>query len=378
MSDDAIYIVEGGQVHTIPGMPPGNGRPLVPHALTFVGLVSGGAAIRTYRSSDEALRHSATYARAMRYDPTVMECVELRQRATALLDWRIEVETQDNVYRHAAEIISRLLRRIPRFTQYRDVLMSAIWYGRYGVANEYAWMWLDDRPWVGVRSWMPIHGDKFVWQLDSPLSSPSLEKWGILIGQQPGLSEEIRQWWEANREHIVPTHRGLAYFPPQHRRDLVVIHRHIIEDGEYEDAITADRIFGVGIRTRVYWCWYQKQEALRWLMEFLERSAFGIELWYYPTGNTTARQEMLRAATERVGVAKNVLLIPRPPGAEGAVYGVERIEPSLAGAQVLREVLSEYFGHQIKRYILGQTLTTEAHPRVEPGQYTSGHFPANC
>jgi len=46
---------------------------------------------------------------------------------------------------------------------------------------------------------------------------------------------------------------------------------------------------------------------------------------------------------------------------EGAIYGVERIEPSLAGAQALKEIITEYFGHQIKRYILGQTLTTEAH-----------------
>jgi len=42
-------------------------------------------------------------------------------------------------------------------------------------------------------------------------------------------------------------------------------------------------------------------------------------------------------------------------------YGVERIEPGMSGAQALKDILTEYFGHQIKRYILGQTLTTEAH-----------------
>jgi phage gp29-like protein len=358
--DDPLYLVENGVVTQIPGMPPGNGQPLVPHALTFAGLVTGGT-VRVYRPSDEALRQAAAHARFMRYDPTIMECVELRQRATALLDWHIEVETQEPTYKAAADIITRIIKRIPRFTQYRDVLMSAIWFGRYAIANEYQWLWIDDNKYVGIRSWIPIHGDKLVWQIDSPLGLPGLEDWGILIGTGAGLSEKIKAWREANRQYIAVTHRGLAYFPPREKRDLVVVHRHLIEDGEYEDGVTADRIFGVGIRTRVYWCWYQKQEALRWLMEFLERSAFGIELWYYPAGNPTAREETLRAAAQRVGTGKNILLVPRPPGAEGAIYGVERIEPSMAGAEVLKNILVEYFGHQIKRYILGQTLTTEAH-----------------
>lgn len=41
-------------------------------------------------------------------------------------------------------------------------------------------------------------------------------------------------------------------------------------------------------------------------------------------------------------------------------YGVERIEPGMQGAEILKDILTDYFGHQIKRYILGQTLTTEA------------------
>jgi len=357
---DPLYLVENGNVTLIPGMPPGNGQPLVPHAITFVGLVTGGA-VRVYRPSDEALRQASAHARFMRYDPTIMECVELRQRATALLDWHIEVETKDSEYKTAADVIARIIKRVPRFTQLRDVLLLAIWYGRYAVANEYQWIWVDNHKCVGIRSWMPIHGDKLVWRIDSPLGLPSLEEWGILIGSGAGLSEKIWQWKEENRKYIAVTHRGLAYFPPREKRDLVIIHRHLIEDGEYEDGVTADRIFGVGIRTRVYWCWYQKQEALRWLMEFLERSAFGIELWYYPAGNPSAREETLKAASQRVGTGKNILLVPRPPGADGAIYGVERIEPSMAGAEVLKNILIEYFGHQIKRYILGQTLTTEAH-----------------
>jgi len=43
------------------------------------------------------------------------------------------------------------------------------------------------------------------------------------------------------------------------------------------------------------------------------------------------------------------------------MFGVEVIERNMAGASALKDIITDYFGHQIKRYILGQTLTTEAH-----------------
>jgi phage gp29-like protein len=38
----------------------------------------------------------------------------------------------------------------------------------------------------------------------------------------------------------------------------------------------------------------------------------------------------------------------------------DRIEPGMAGAEALKSIIIEYFGHLLKRYILGQTLTTES------------------
>ncbi len=340
----------------IPGMPPGGGQSVVPHAATFIAMMPGGVA-RVFRPSDEALKESRENARFMRADAAVMECVELRQRAVALLDWRVACD--DPADQPVADLVTRILQRIPRFVQYRENLLSAIWYGRYAVENVFQWDWLEGTKVVRIAGWTPIHGDKLVWRISAKTGRWD-EAFGIRVGNLSGLSEEIRAWFEANRRWIEPTDLGLGYFPPPGKRELLVVHRHQIEDGEYEESRNADRVFGVGIRSRIYWVWYQKQQALRWLMEFLERSAFGIELWYYPSGNLEARQEMLRAAQERVGTGKNILLVPRPPGGEGMVYGVERIEPSMAGAEALRQILADYFGHQIKRYILGQTLTTEA------------------
>jgi hypothetical protein len=158
---------------------------------------------------------------------------------------------------------------------------------------------------------------------------------------------------------VQPTDYGLAYFLERWERNQIAIHRYMIEDGEYEQASNAGRIHGVGVRSRIYWAWYQKQETLAWLMEYLERSATGMEIWYYPWGNETAKKDMMTAAQERIGQGRNILLVPRPVGEESA-YGVERIEPGMAGADSLYKIVQEYFGHLIKRYILGQTMTTEA------------------
>jgi|GEM_PF-818995 len=359
MAGDGLYLVTQEGVKEIPGMPPGNGRSVFPHGASFLGLFSGGSA-RVYWPSDTALRFARQNAIKMRADASVMECVELRQRAAALLDWRIECDKDDPVYGQAKSVLEKILRRIPRFLQYRENLLHALWFGRYAIGNRYAWEWIDGEKCVVVKSWHPIHGDKLVWKIDSD-ATDIFDGLGIRVGGVSGLSEDVRQWHEEHRRWIESTEFGWAYFPPPGKRELLVVHRHYIEDGEYEEPRNASRIFGVGIRDRIYWTWYQKLDALAWLMEFLERSAFGIELWYYPAGNPQAREELRQAAAERAGPNKNILLVPRPPGMEGAVYGVERIEPSLAGAQALKEIITDYFGHQIKRYILGQTLTTEAH-----------------
>src|SRR4051794_35694534 len=71
----------------VPGASPNLGQFIAPHVLTFSGVVSSMS--RTYRPSDEAVKDSYENARYMRNDLVVMECVEARQRACALLNWHI-------------------------------------------------------------------------------------------------------------------------------------------------------------------------------------------------------------------------------------------------------------------------------------------------
>jgi len=372
MADEIIFVNgQSGEVQRFGGdadiqsrLAPNLGQPPIPPVVTYAGIFSGGS--HTFRPSDEALQHSWQNAQYMRQDVAVMEPLEVRKRAVALLDWHIEPEDEeDPQQKELADTITWLIKRIPNFLQYREVLLDAIFFGRYAVYNTCRWYMRNGKPLIGIARWRPLHGDKLVWRWDDGTGDFDPDCVGIRISAATTVTDTLRRWEEFARKEggeILPTHLGLAYFPRPEVRELIIIHRHTVEDGDFYSPQNAARIFGVGIRNRIYWTWYQKQEALAWLMEFLERSAFGIELWYYPAGSEKAKEDMVSAATERIGNARNVLIIPRPPGPEGAAYGVDLIQPNMAGAAAIKEIITEYFGHQIKRYILGQTLTTEAHP----------------
>jgi hypothetical protein len=153
---------------------------------------------------------------------------------------------------------------------------------------------------------------------------------------------------------------GMTYFLKPWERSLIAVHKHILEDAPYECPEMAGSRHGIGIRSRIYWLWYQKQEILSFLMEFLERSAFGFEIWGYPAGSKEAEERVRQAATQRIGEHRNVVLVPQWPDSAGfGGFNYQRIEPSMAGAEAARAIV-EYFSHVIKRYILGQTLTSEA------------------
>ncbi|CAK9102622.1 Uncharacterized protein SCF082_LOCUS47961 [Durusdinium trenchii] len=353
---------ERDAAHGIEGMPPNFGRPIVRHIESFQSFVT--SASHVYRDYDEATKDSLDNARFMRNDCGLMECIESRQRAVALLNWHIEPEDEHSQeQKDLAARMTNILERIPRFTEYRYNLLHAVWYGKYGIQHRYRWQTIK-----GIRSivptsrgdergWQPVNGDKLVFRVDDPTrlrEGQYPNQMGIRVGARYAAGDYIHDRWK-----VEPTDRGMAYFLSPAERKLVTVHRHLIEDGAYEDALSAGSINGVGIRSRIYWDWVQKQESLGFLMEYLERSAGGIELWKYPAGNPQAKDEVEQAAKER-SAGRNQLLVPIPAGDEGLQYGIEVIEPGMAGIEVLQSLLNDYFGHRIKRYILGQTLSSEA------------------
>lgn len=347
---------KGDPARGIDGMPPNLGRDLLPHVITFQGVLSSIA--RVYRPSDEALKYSRENARYMLNDPIIRECLDQRMRSTALLNWHIEPDdAKDARQVELCDHIKAIIEHIPRFMQYRENLLRAVWFGRYAVSQWWQNKYIRGKMRMCVGGWRPVHGDKLVFRYDDGDGQYDPDQIGIRVGPHYLAGQRIG---ENIIEQIEPTDWGLGYFLRPWQRDLLAVHRHMIEDGEFDEPQNAGRIHGVGIRSVIYWAWVMKQEALAWMMEFLEKSAFGIELWYYPMGNVEAREKMRAAATERIGDGRNVVLVPVPPGEGNEPYGVNRVDPGMAGVESLKEVITNYFGHQIKRYILGQTLTSEA------------------
>lgn len=367
----------------IPGMPPGMSRHAVPHALTFQSTLS--SISRVYRPSDEALKDSLPNSRLMVNDPVIEECCEIRRQACCLFDWHIEPgDKRDANQVTIAGELTKMLEAIPRFIQYRENLLRATWYGRYAISHKWGWKRIGTSMRLIPVQWQPIHGDKLVFTFDDG----NAEYLGDEIGIRVGLpNAEWRHRIESNatdnapwmkndllkklhddnrryqrREKIRATEYGWTYFLDSWERPLVAIHKHQIEDGEYEERENAGRLHGKGIRSVVYWAWLQKQEALALLMEYLERSAFGFNVFRYPMHNPEAENAIKNAALRQSesGGSRTLIFLPVPPGDDPMNYDITHIEPSGTGVDALKGIIHDYFGHMIKRYILGQTLTSEA------------------
>lgn len=343
-----------------PGNAPHFGQWMMPHVVTFTGVV--GSISKVYRASDEAMKDSPENAALMRNDLTVMECVEGRQRAVALLNWHVEPEDAKNQrQKDLAAYATTCFEKIPRFMQLRENLLHATWFGKYGTKFKWGWERIGGRNTAHFRAWRPVHGDKLVYRYDPDSREWDDDQIGIRVGNNYASSTLIGDRWPVERQkHVSPTDWGLAYFIRPHERNLIAVHKHYIEDGEYDIPQNAGRIHGVGLRSRIYWTWYQKQETLAWMMEYLERSAGGFEIWYYPWGNPTAKEETRKAAIERTSMGRNVVMVPKMIGPDQFGQWYDRVEPSMAGVAQIQDLVLNYFGASIKRYILGQTLTTEA------------------
>lgn len=354
---------------TTDGRAPNDGNFALPHIYTFQGLLS--TVSKIYRASDEALQQSYENARFMLNDVGIQECLLARQRSVALLDWEIVPEEEDNSdHKLLCKQLEKIVNRIKRFTEYRRVVQESIWYGRYGIQHQYRWVNIGGRMCVlpapdamrGNIGWMPIHGDKLVFRHDQGDFDEG--QWAGQVGVRVGMTAQGKPYEPGDainggRNHVEMTDRGMGYFLSAEQRNLILIHKHMIQDGAFESAVEAGKINGVGIRSMIYWEWFQKQATMALIMEYLQRSLGGIELWYYEEGSKTAQDAVKKAAQERQG-GRYQLIVPRPRGDDAMAYGVEIIQPDTAGIEAFERVITNFFGHRIKRLILGQTLSSEA------------------
>ena len=138
---------------------------LIPEILTYEGRFSSFASV--YRNPDQAVRESKENARFMRNDPAIMECLEARQRAVALLKWQLEPGDKSNsAHRQLAADMTDIVARTPLFTEYRRNLLEALWYGRYACQNVFARTTIKGQRRYIVHRWLPVNGDKLVFRYD--------------------------------------------------------------------------------------------------------------------------------------------------------------------------------------------------------------------
>lgn len=361
----------------VPGMPPNYGEFVLPHVMTLQGLVT--SISKVYRISDEALNDSFDNARYMEYDVGLRECIEARIRSSVLLDYHIDPEdAKDPNQVFACGELTKIVKGIDRWQQVLEQLALAIWYGRSAVSFKMGWGQCGRNWYPKPVAWLPVHGDKLVFRLMDGSLDHLQNQVGIRVGQTYNVGDQIAKnddgsagFWK-----VEPTDRGLAYFLSPAEQKLVLIHKHQIQDAAFERPTDAGRIHGVGLRNHLYWEWFMKHNTLQWLMEYIERSAFGLELWYYPLGNEKARTDAETAVKKRVGPYKNVLFVPVPPddGGPGRQYGVDHVETGAQGAEILLNIVEQYFNRRSKRLILGQILTTEAEATGLGGNLASIHL----
>jgi len=340
------------------GAPPNFGMDVVPHIHTASGRF--GVASHAYLNMDEALRDSRSNAQRMRSDCGIMEPVEARQRSVALLPWHIECDDKDSPEQKSlAEAMTAILEETPRFTEMRRSLLEATWYGRYATANSFGADLVRGQWRTVVKRWEPRHGDKLVFRFDDGSNTIDPDQIGIRVSSafRGSAKPDINGH---RRSKVMATETGLVYWLDRAERQTMIVHKHQIEDGPWEEPRMMGRIHGIGIRDRIYWTWYAMIECLQRVVEYLDRAAFGIEVWPYQAGNPRAKNETETAAKKAMGGGRTVILAPIPAGEDPETYMPRLIEPGLAGVSTTIDIIRTYFGHKIKRYILGQTLSSEA------------------
>lgn len=319
-------------------LPPGQNVFVFPHHDTFLAKWNTQSGIYRY-TFDEAVRHSRQNAIAYRRDPIVYDALQSRVMPTAGLSWHLEA--RDDYDPLDAEHAKRCRDAIDETPNLQgllfSLLMGTLWTGRAATSLVYDWDYTGGYRRAVVRNHFPINGDKVVFRYTGEV--------GILVGGQ------YKGSW-------LPTDRGRAHICTPEERQLLIVHEHEKEDADYQDAEMAGRIHGVGIRDRLYWTLYMKQRVLAWLMQFLEKvGKGGIWIFYFESGNDASLREVRQFAEE----ANNNTAFLFPRYADGKTGpGVERLEPVLAGVDMLFKLVDGYFDVIIRRLILGQSLSSDA------------------
>jgi hypothetical protein len=325
-------------------LPPGMGKMGVPHISRFASIVN--LASRSYRwTSDEAVRHSEQNSRAVQREPVIWEAIRARQYPTVQMPWHISPLNNKNPREEqAAYEVEEFIKRTYRFQQFKRQHMDAIWFGKSAANVAWEWDFKTGKKGLRVRDWAPIRGDKIVYKFSGQLG---IRTWGAFKAEDNQLLGKVEV-----------TDRGMAYFVPQAERPTYVVHSFEPEDADYMEPELAGAVKGSGIRGRIYWLWHIRTQVLAWMLDYLELvGAGGFTIAYYQAGNKASLDEVEGAMSRQL--RNHIILFPRHANKDTLGPGLERVEAGTAGANLLKELITEYFDSVIRRYIMGPYLSSE-------------------
>lgn len=311
----------------------------LPPTLTFTGMIGGANHTLWLDRFDEAMRSSRDDAKVMENDCFLMGLMQERKLAVASLPWHIEVPNpKDPVQLEVQTGLQDRVATMPRFRMFLMSILEAIWFGRYGEQVKWTWEPSGGRRFLHLAKWTPINGDKIGHQEDG---TP------FILGNAARLSER------SDIETIITT-RGMAVRLNRQWRDRFIIHSHELYDADFFDYERAEAIFGLGVRSRVFFLNFLKLNFLGAVTTFMERVGLGITLWYFPAGNEKARAEAQSAAEDQSD--RTNILIPTYEDQKGA-KSVERVEVPTTGSELLMK-FSEQIDKWIERYVIGQSMSS--------------------
>jgi phage gp29-like protein len=318
---------------------PNMGKSAIPHESTFQQRLYSGSGKVVYYNSDEAIRQSREDAAKMLSDLSIWKPLDERIRETALLKWHLEPEDKSDVAQDQfAKDVTKMIERIPRFLEFKRNLLMAIFHGRYGVGYEWGWEFYKQTPFLTVRTWHPVHGDKLFFSAKGDV--------GIRVG-----------WWpELNDFKYDMTIEGRVIWLDDYLRQFYAIHHHHVMDGPTEDVYSAGRMFGTGVRSFVYWAWQHKNLMLQWAMDAWARYGAGFSIWYYTEGDQNSFDTVKALAENQYN--STAVILPRPLEGDTRGPGFEHTEMQHVGLKQMKDVITDYFEAKIENYIIGQTLSS--------------------
>lgn len=313
---------------------------VVPHIYSFISVYNSGQRLYSYRF-DEALRNLPSNALSMRRDAFVEALLQERIYPTANRAWSIKVPDPHKAYQsHVAKSVTDAIRAIPRFDRMRMYLGEAIWYGRYGSHVSWGKRRICGQELWTVASHRPVNGDKIFHDWDG---TPA-------VAINPGTAGSYPHGLTKNSDRGVSL---LMLKRPEHRRQFI-IHQHLVTDADYFEPEMAGGIHGIGLRNKIYWAWWLRDEMLAWAADFMQKvGTLGLLVFFYEDGNKAAKDAAESAAANASTEVAITMPMPNGPGVK-ATNNVMHIPANTGGVEALQKMISDYWERHIERLIVGQ------------------------